>query len=77
MEKKEVKKQLKVCKKQIKKSNITVRGFMKQQKFRKGSYGKLQHTGIWKKAKEQLLEYYLRFQYDLTYSIHIKSLLFF
>ena len=57
MEKKEVKKRLKACKKQIKKSNIAVRGFMKQQKFKKGSYGKLQRTSIWKKAKEQLLEY--------------------
>lgn len=55
---KETKKAIKECKKQIKKRNIAVRGYMKTNKYRKGSYGTLQHTNIWKKAKENLLEYY-------------------
>jgi len=55
---KQQKKQLKVCKKEIKKSNIAVRGFMRSNKYRKGSYRKLQHTNIWSIAKRQLLHYF-------------------
>jgi hypothetical protein len=57
-EKKIIKKELKVCKKQIKYSNYAVRGFMRTQQYQKGSYRKLQRTGIWRNAKNQLLHYH-------------------
>lgn len=57
-EKKALKKELKVCKKQIKYSNYAVRGFMRSQQYQKGSYRKLQGTSIWSNAKSQLLYYH-------------------
>ncbi|MFW9874335.1 MAG: hypothetical protein ACFFG0_14615 [Candidatus Thorarchaeota archaeon] len=55
---KEQKNLLKACKKQIKYSNWAVQGFMRANDYFPGSYQKLQSTDIWKRAKEQLLEYY-------------------
>jgi hypothetical protein len=55
---KDQKLQLKGCKKAIKISNWAVQGFMRTNNYRPGSYQKLQSTEIWRKAKQQLLEYY-------------------
>ena len=57
-ERKALKKELRVCKKQIKRSNYAVRVFMKMQYYQPGSYRKLQTTKIWSNAKNQLLHYH-------------------
>ena len=57
-EKKTIKKQIKICKREIKLSNYAVRGFMRGQDYRSGSYRKLQTTRIWTIAKERLLYYH-------------------
>jgi len=58
MSEKALKKELKVCKKQIRHSNYAVRAFMRNQHYQKGSYQKLQKTRIWSHAKNQLLHYH-------------------
>ena len=57
-ERKALKKELRGCKKQIKRSNYAVRGFMRMQYYQPGSYRKLQTTKIWVNAKNQLLHYH-------------------
>ena len=58
--------QIKLILKDIKKSNIAVRGFMRSNKYRKGSYRTLQRTQIWTIAKRQLLKYYTLKQIPLV-----------
>lgn len=60
---KTLKKQIKVCKKGIKFSNLYVRGFMRSQYYQPGSYRKLQKTKIWSDAKNKLLHYH-KLKYD-------------
>jgi len=55
---KDQKLQLKKCKKDIKMSNWAVQNFMRTNNYNPGSYQKLQSTIIWRRAKQQLLEYY-------------------
>jgi len=58
VKKKALKKELKVCKKQIRYSNYSVRGFMRSQNYQPGSYRILQGTKIWSDAKNQLLHHH-------------------
>ncbi len=62
-EKKSIKKQVRDCKRKIKRSNSYVRGFMRSQDYRPGSYQMLQKTKIWSIAKNQLIYYH-----DLKYN---------
>ncbi len=62
-EKKALKKELRAYKKQIRRSNYSVRDFMRNQYYQPGSYQKLQTTRIWDNDKKKFLRYH-----ELKYS---------